>query len=169
MFIEAPGEGVSTCSSDGLERELIERTHDYVIGGHNLARKDQEYGSGGRLRTKTTQGGHFLGGKRERMAKCRKHYQDSVVELPDEAKLKKDEQKRKKGGLEAGLKQKWDCSQGEELVSQVLMKEEEATKVMKKSEVEGWSTEKMYEKASKQEFKRHGRNGAMEEHRSRRN
>ena len=39
MFIEAPGEGVSTCRSKGPKCELIERTCDYVIASHSLQGK----------------------------------------------------------------------------------------------------------------------------------
>ena len=54
-------------------------------------------------------------------------------------------------------------------VSQVLMKEKEPKKEMKKTKVAGWSTEKMDEKASRAVVQGRGRNGAMEEHQSGRN
>ena len=60
MFIEAPGEGVSTCRSKGTTGEFIERTYDYVIASHSLQGKIR----GGRFRIKTTQGGDLLGGMR---------------------------------------------------------------------------------------------------------
>ena len=48
-------------------------------------------------------------------------------------------------------------------------KRKERTKGKKTRKVVGWSTKKMEEKEIKQDFLRHGRNGAMEERRSRRN
>ena len=36
MFIEAPGEGVSTCRSKSPNGELIERTYDGVIASHSF-------------------------------------------------------------------------------------------------------------------------------------
>ena len=39
MFIEAPGEGVSTCRSKGPTGEFIERKYDDVIASHSLQGK----------------------------------------------------------------------------------------------------------------------------------
>ena len=36
MFIEAPGEGDSSCKSEGPNCELIERTYHYVIASHSF-------------------------------------------------------------------------------------------------------------------------------------
>ena len=41
MFIEAPGDGVSTSRSKGLNGELIERTYDYVIASHSQIKTTQ--------------------------------------------------------------------------------------------------------------------------------
>ena len=39
MFIEAPEEGISTCSSKRPNGELIEMTYDYVIASHSKQEK----------------------------------------------------------------------------------------------------------------------------------
>ena len=39
MFIEAPGEGLSTCRSKGPNDEFIERTYDCVIASQSLRSK----------------------------------------------------------------------------------------------------------------------------------
>ena len=39
VFIDAPGEGVSTCRSKGTTGEFIERKYDYVIASHSLQGK----------------------------------------------------------------------------------------------------------------------------------
>ena len=39
MFIDTPGEGVSTCRSKGPTGEFIERTYDYVNASHSLQEK----------------------------------------------------------------------------------------------------------------------------------
>ena len=67
MFIEASGEGVSTCRSKVPNGEFIDKTYDSVIVSHKPSGKSQEYGGGGRLRIKTTQGGHFLGRRTQRV------------------------------------------------------------------------------------------------------
>ena len=39
MFVEAPGEGDSTCRSEGPNGEFIVRTYNYVIASHSLQGK----------------------------------------------------------------------------------------------------------------------------------
>ena len=60
VFIKVPGERVSIWRSKGTNGEFIERTNDHVVASHSLQGR-----GGGRFRIKTTQGAHFLGGKRQ--------------------------------------------------------------------------------------------------------
>ena len=53
MFIEAPGERISTRRSKGPNGESIERAYDHVIASQSLQGKIKKLKSGGRFRSKT--------------------------------------------------------------------------------------------------------------------
>ena len=67
MFIEAPGEGVSTSRSKGPNGEFIERTYDDVIASHCLQGKFKNFEVVEDFESRPNKAVTFLDRKRDRV------------------------------------------------------------------------------------------------------